>query len=191
MYFLFLKKKCFFRCVPPVKFPEKAKTVTDSLGIAAAPMTTSPSNFDPGMTPRGRNGRLIVVMLHFFVLKSTMYILFYENMSAIYLGLFHTIHKKASRNNKNQIILICYTGMWFGLCVAFFFKTSNAWFAYTISTSNTKSSKYFLKKLERKKCSENCIHRDINDKPFWNWQSSFVQGVNRTTWQTVIIYLER
>lgn len=115
-----MKKKCFFKCVPPVKFPEKAKTVTDSLGIAAAPMTTSPSNFDPGMTPRGRNGRLIVVMLHFFVLKSTMYILFYENMSAIYLGLFHTIHKKASRNNKNQIILICYTGMWFGLCVAFF-----------------------------------------------------------------------
>ena len=61
-----------------MKFPEKAKTVTDSLGIAAAPMTTSPSNFDPGMTPRGRNGRFIVVMLHFFVLKSTMYILFYE-----------------------------------------------------------------------------------------------------------------
>ena len=105
-----------------MKFPEKAKTVTDSLGIAAAPMTTSPSNFDPGMTPRGRNGRFIVVMLHFFVLKSTMYILFYEKMTEIYLGLFHTIRKKASRNNTNQIILICYTGMWFGLCVAFFFK---------------------------------------------------------------------
>ena len=69
-----------------MKFPEKAKTVTDSLGIAAAPMTTSPSNFDPGMTPRGRNGRLIVVMLHFFVLKSTMYILFYEKYDSYLFG---------------------------------------------------------------------------------------------------------
>lgn len=65
--------------IPPVKFPEKAKTFTCSLGTAAAPITTSPSNFAPGMTPLGRNGRLIAVILHFFVLKSTMYILFYKN----------------------------------------------------------------------------------------------------------------
>ena len=59
------------------------------------------------------------------------------------------------------------------MCVAFFFffYLQCIICLYHINIEykelNNIKAKYFLRKLDRKKCSENCIHRD-NDKPFLN-----------------------